>query len=284
MRNSASPDDRRLADLARRQYGVVSLGQLREAGFDRWAVRRRVEAGRLHRLHRAVYAVGHTIVPPRGRWLAAVLACGDGAVLSHRSAAAHWGIRPSAAARIDVTVPRTSGVRSSATIVVHRSRRRIESVVRDGIPVTTAGRTLADLATALPRRPLEKACEAAEALELDVEIDPTHPGAKRLAEIDVGVTTRSPLEDDFLGLCDRFGIPRPRVNTIVEGLLGRLLLAGGAVDRRDRRAAAPHARGVRARPGARRAAHGGRVARDALHDAAGARRPGDRRRAGDQRA
>jgi Protein of unknown function (DUF559)/Transcriptional regulator, AbiEi antitoxin len=195
----------------------VSVGQLRSLGFDRDAIARRVEAGRLHRLHRGVYAVGHTIVPPRGRWLAAVLACGENAVLSHRSAAAHWGIRPSAAARIDVTVPRTSGVRSTAAIVVHRPGRPIESVTRDGIPVTTAGRTLADLATALPRRSLEKACEAAEALGLHVEIDPTHPGAKRLADVDPGVMTRSPLEDEFLALCDRYGIPRPLVNARVEG-------------------------------------------------------------------
>jgi hypothetical protein len=222
MRNLTTPADRRLADLAARQYGVVSGAQLRGLGWDRWAVRRRVEAGRLHRLYRGVYAVGHTIVPPRGRWLAAVLACGDGAVLSYRSAAAHWGIRATAAARVDVTVAHTSGVRSSARIVVHRSRRPIEQVVRDGIPVTTAARTLADLATALPRRDLEKACEAAEALALSVEIDPDHPGARRLREAmgrDLTTTTRSPLEDDFLVLCDRYEIPRPLVNTIVEGFL-----------------------------------------------------------------
>ena len=111
------------------------------------------------------------------------MACGDGAVLSHRSAAALWGIRPTAAARVDITVSHTSGVRSSARIVVHRSRRPIEQVLRDGIPVTTAGRTLADLATALPRRDLEKACEAAEALALSVEIDPDHLGSRRLREV-----------------------------------------------------------------------------------------------------
>jgi hypothetical protein len=216
MRSPTTPDQR-LATMAGRQYGVVSRAQLYEMGFDNPAVERRIAGGRLHRLHRAVYAVGHTIVPRRGRWLAAVLACGEGAVLSHRSAAAHWGIRPSAAARIDVTVPRASGVRSTSAIVVHRPGRPIESVTRDGIPVTTAGRTLADLATALPRRSLETACEAAEALRLDVGIDPTHPGAKRLAEVGPGVMTRSPLEDEFLALCDRFGIPRPLVNTRIEG-------------------------------------------------------------------
>jgi hypothetical protein len=218
MRNTATPDGR-LARLAARQHGVVSRAQLYEMGFDRWAVRRRVESGRLHALHRGVYAVGHTIVNGNGRWLAAVLACGPGAVLSHRSAAALWGIRPTATARIDVTVPHTSGVRSTAAIVVHRSRRPVETLTLDGIPVTTAGRTLADLATALPRRQLEKACETAEALSLNVVIDSGHPGAKRLAEIDhdLSHTTRSPLEDDFLELCDRYEIPRPRVNTVVEG-------------------------------------------------------------------
>jgi uncharacterized protein DUF559/putative AbiEi antitoxin of type IV toxin-antitoxin system len=217
MGPQTTPPDRRLADLARRQYGVVIRAQLYEMGFGDRAIARRVKAGRLHRLYRGVYAVGHTIVPPRGRWLAAVLACGEGAVLSHRSAAALWGIRPSAAARIDVTVPRTSGVRSTAAIVVHRPKRPVDSVVRDGIPVTTAGRTLADLATALPRRSLEKACEAAETLRLHVEVDPAHPGAKRLAEVDAGVMTRSPLEDEFLELCDRYDIPRPLVNVTVGG-------------------------------------------------------------------
>jgi hypothetical protein len=219
MRNTATPDAR-LARLAARQYGVVSSAQLYEMGFDRFAVRRRVEVGRLHRLHRGVYAVGHTIVPPKGRWLAAVLACGPSAVLSHRSAAALWGIRPTAAARIDVTVPHTSGFRSSAAIVVHRSRRPVDTTKRDGIPVTTAGQTLADLATALPRRQLEKAAETAEALRLHVVVDDRHPGARRLAEAsehDLTHTTRSPLEDEFLELCDAHGIPRPLVNHRVEG-------------------------------------------------------------------
>jgi very-short-patch-repair endonuclease len=106
--------------------------------------------------------------------------------------------------------------------VVHRTRRAAESVVLDGIPVTTAGRTLADLATALPRRDLGKACETVEAMGLNVPIDSDHPGAKRLREAmghDLAMTTRSPLEDEFLALCDRYEIPRPLVNTIVEGFM-----------------------------------------------------------------
>jgi Protein of unknown function (DUF559) len=170
-----------------------------------------------------VYAVGHTVLRREARWLAAVLACGDGAVLSHRSAAELWGLRPSAAARIDVTVPRTSGVRSSVAIVVHRPKRPAVSTRRDGVPVTTVMQTLADLATALPRRQLEKACENAEAARLlDLnQLDATHPGAKRLLEVveehDLGSYTRSEIEDAFLQICDDHGIPRPLVNTRVEG-------------------------------------------------------------------
>jgi Transcriptional regulator, AbiEi antitoxin/Protein of unknown function (DUF559) len=220
MRNLTTPRDLELSNLAARQHGVVGVAQLSSLGFDRYAIRRRTQSGRLHRLYRGVYAVGHTIVNRDGRYLAAVLACGDGAVLSYRSAAELWGIRPSAAARIDVTVAHTSGVRSSKAIIVHRSRRPVETTTHDGIPVTTAGQTLADLATALPRRALEKAAERAEALRLHVKVPDDHPGARRLAEAtahDLGTTTRSPLEDAFLELCDAHGILRPLVNTVVEG-------------------------------------------------------------------
>jgi very-short-patch-repair endonuclease len=221
MRDSTTPRDLQLAEFAAHHHGVVSVGQLRDLGFDRDAIARRVESGRLHRFYRGVYAVGHTILTPRGRWLAAVLACGEGAALSHRSAGALWGIRPTAAARVDVTVSHASGVRSTAAIAVHRTRRPAETVTRDGIPVTTPGRTLADLATALPRRQLEKAAEMAEALRLPVEIEDDHPGARRLREAmehDLTTTTRSALEDEFPVLCDRYEIPRPLVNHRVEGL------------------------------------------------------------------
>jgi predicted transcriptional regulator of viral defense system len=220
MRVQMTPD-RRLAAIAGRQYGVVSRRQLLSAGFDRGGIERRLASGRLHRLHRGVYAVGHTVLSVRGRWLAAVMACGVGAVLSHRSAAALWGIRPTSTPRIDITVPRTSGVRSTAAIEVHRSRRPIAATNHERIPVTTPGQTLADLATALPRRALEKAAEQAEALRLDFAIPAAHPGAERLHDAmahDLTRTTRSPLEDAFLELCDGCGIGRPLVNTLAEGI------------------------------------------------------------------
>jgi Transcriptional regulator, AbiEi antitoxin/Protein of unknown function (DUF559) len=212
--------DARLARFAARRHGVVSREDLHTIGFSDTMIRDRLASGRLHRLYRGVYAVGHTLVGREGRWLAAVLACGDAAALSHRSAAAHWGIRRTAAARIDIAVSRTSGVRSSARIAVHRPRRPFETTTHDQIRVTTPGQTLADLATALPRRQLEKAVEMADVLRLHVAIPEDHPGALRVREAAgraLPVTTRSPLEDAFLELCDAHGIPRPLVNTVVEG-------------------------------------------------------------------
>jgi predicted transcriptional regulator of viral defense system len=161
-----TPPDQRVAKLAGRQWGVVSLAQLRAAGLSDDAVQRRVGAGRLHRLHHGVYAVGHTVLKREGRWLAAVLACGDGAVLSHRSAAAHWGLLQSEATRTDITTPRTRA--GNAKIRLHRSRSLIarDTTTHQGIPITSVPRTLLDLAaTANPDR-LERALAQAEHLEL----------------------------------------------------------------------------------------------------------------------
>src|SRR5919109_2444050 len=105
--------------MAGSQYGVVARRQLVELGLSHRAIDRRLAAGRLHPLHRAVYAVGHSVVERRGWWLAAVLACGPDAVLSHRSAAALWRIRPTERARVDVTVPRALASRRG--IQVHRT-------------------------------------------------------------------------------------------------------------------------------------------------------------------
>jgi hypothetical protein len=99
------PLDARLAALAARQHGVVARWQLRALGLCDTAITERVAAGRLHRVHQGVYAVGHTVLSPRGRWMAAVLAGGPGAVLSHAAAGALWELRSSAATRIDITRP-----------------------------------------------------------------------------------------------------------------------------------------------------------------------------------
>jgi hypothetical protein len=196
MRNSSATPDSRLAEIAARQHGVVTIAQLAECGVDRWAVGRRVRAGRLHRLHRGVYAVGHTALPLRGRWLAAVLASGEDALLSHRSAAALWGMLSTSAPKIDVIVPPGSGRRSTAAIRIRRGSR--DGTVHHGIPVTSPRCTLDDLAASkLPRWQLRKAGEVAQ--RLGESVTPQGP--------------RSPLEAAFLALCD----DEPVVNATVEG-------------------------------------------------------------------
>ena len=135
----------------RRQYGVVTRGQLLAAGVGETGIKERVRTGRLIRLHRGVFALGHRELRREGHWLAAVLACGPGAVLSHVDAAAHWNIRQSAAALVHVTVPTRAGRVRRRGLRIHRSGRLAaeQVTVHEGIPVTTLARTLLDLADVL---------------------------------------------------------------------------------------------------------------------------------------
>jgi hypothetical protein len=93
IRSENRPRDRAIAVLASRQHGVVARRQLEQLGLERGAIQHRLADGRLHRIHVGGYAVGHGAISPYGRWMAAVLACGPRAVLSHASAAALWGLR-----------------------------------------------------------------------------------------------------------------------------------------------------------------------------------------------
>jgi very-short-patch-repair endonuclease len=186
-------------------------------GLSREAIARRLRSGRLHRLHRGVYAVGHTALTREGRWLAAVLACGPGALLSHRSAAALWGLRPTSAPRIDIIVPRTNHHRSTDCITVHHATRTAR--VHNNIPTTSPTCTLVDLAAAnLPRRQIEKAAETAEALGLLDAREVRGRLKAILAAHDLSTRTRSTLEDAFLALCDGAKIGRPAVNATIQGL------------------------------------------------------------------
>jgi predicted transcriptional regulator of viral defense system len=110
----------RLAALAAEQHGVIAHRQLVGLGFDRGWVQRQVAAARLHRIRRGVYAVGHARISGRGRWMAAVLSCGDGALLSHCSAAALWDLLPVPSSRIDVLVE-TCGPRRRKGIAIHET-------------------------------------------------------------------------------------------------------------------------------------------------------------------
>jgi predicted transcriptional regulator of viral defense system len=127
-----------LLAFAERQHGVVSLNQLVALGFTPSGVRERAARGRLHRLHHAVYAVGRRDVPVQGLRLAAVLACGASALLSHLSVAAHHGLRKTAAARFDVTVPRRSSLRHPG-IRIHRRPTLMpqDRTVVDAVPCTS---------------------------------------------------------------------------------------------------------------------------------------------------
>jgi hypothetical protein len=225
-----------VAELATRQHGVVALWQLRPLGLSATAVRSRVAAGRLHPVHRGVYAVGHPVLAGEGHSMAAVLACGPGAVLSHRSAAEHWGLLRSSRRRVDVTVLRGRGGHRPG-IDVHRVRRLDPADVTtvDGIPCTTVARTLLDFAEVVNQRRVEQAVERAEILRLfDLgAIDavcgrtPSRRGATVIASILRDYTAEAPtkneLEKRFLAICDDAGVPRPQVNVWVD-------LPGGGVE------------------------------------------------------
>jgi very-short-patch-repair endonuclease/predicted transcriptional regulator of viral defense system len=222
--------DREIAELAAGQHGVVARGQLEALGLGRGAVAHRIDSGRLHRIHRGVYAVGHRRLSIHGHWMAAVLTAGPGAALSHASAAALWEIRPTAATRIDVSTPTAAGRAKRPGLRIHRTTKLTQDEVteRQAIPVTTPARTLVDLASSLPRRALERALDQAEILELfDLQalerVVDAHQGrrgarvlAGALAEHQAGTTvTRSALEEAFLELCAAHALERPQVNVRV---------------------------------------------------------------------
>jgi predicted transcriptional regulator of viral defense system len=217
--------DQEIAALAGAQYGVVSRAHLRAIGLSDDAVDRRIARGRLHAVHRGVYAVGHPVLTIEGRWMAAVLAGGADAVLSHASAAAAWDLRPTGSGAIHVTVPGDRGRRRRAGLRVHRSvtLEQSDTTTRRGIPITTPLRTILDLAATVDGRPLEHALDLAEQHGL-IDFAELHhrsvPASLRavLALYTAGSTvTRSEMEERFLALCDHYGLPRPATNTRIEG-------------------------------------------------------------------
>jgi hypothetical protein len=216
------PVDQRIAALARRQHGVASRTQMMALGLSGAGIQRRAEAGRLHRLHRGVYAVGHTGLTPQGRWLGAVLACGEGAVLSHASAAALWGLPWPRRRRVDVTVPGRGGRATRRGLAIHRAPLAGGDVLsREGIPVTSPSRTLVDLADYGDRRRLERAVDEALRLGFNIgRVAPTHGkrGSGLLAtlqreHVPGSTRTRSPLEELMLALRSESDLPAPLVNS-----------------------------------------------------------------------
>jgi very-short-patch-repair endonuclease len=215
--------DRRIAEVAGRQHGVVGQAQLVALGLSPRAVRHRIAAGRLVRLHRGVVAVGHGAVSADGRRLAAVLACGAGATLSHRSAAALWSLRPYSG-RLEVSIPAESS-RSVPDVVVHRSRTLASTDVTtvEGIPCTTVARTLLDLAASVDRAGLTAAITRAEQLRIydgagvDAVLERAQGkrGARLLRSVLADWSddrTRSHFERMLLAFLRRHALPQPEVN------------------------------------------------------------------------
>ncbi len=240
MSGKVAKYDARIALIADRQYGVISVKQLRGLGICEDAIRTRVIAGRLHRVHRGVYAVGHSALSLEGHLLAAVLALGGGphdlgvaggavldywgAAISHRSAAALWELLPPEPGARDVIVAGGAGRARRAGVRVHRSLSlsSADVTLRRRIPVTTPARTIADLRRAisvggrgaLSRWELRKATRQANVLGL------------RIGEEESSDRTRSDLEADFLAICRRHRLSMPEVNVHIGTFLVDFLWRG----------------------------------------------------------
>jgi very-short-patch-repair endonuclease len=209
---------------------VVAQPQLIDLGLTPQAIYRRRLRGNLVALYRGVYAVGHVALTARSRDLAAVLACGPGAVLSHRSAGAMWSIRRTSSPRIEVTAPR--GRKGPAGITVHRSRviHSEDRAAVDAIAVTSVARTLVDLADVLSLGALKRAMNEAEllglfdlaAVERTLERLPNRRGRGRLRRalqlyLPTAAFTRSKAERAFIRLWADHGLPQPSANLAIAG-------------------------------------------------------------------
>jgi len=225
-RATRPPADATAVRLAAQRLGVVDRATLLRAGLSTRQIDRRIADGRLQRLHPGVYSVGHRCLTADGHRLAAVLAGGEGAVLSHLSAAGAWDLRPARLGAFDVTIAGGGRTRRVAGIRSHRCRLVPEDVTRlRGVPVTTVARTLLDVAETEPQRDVDRALDQAVRLrrfderEMGGVLERAfgRHGLKRLRRglirlrPDAG-RTRSELEDRALEVVERFALPRPEVN------------------------------------------------------------------------
>jgi very-short-patch-repair endonuclease len=217
----------RLVALAERQHRVFSLWQAEAAGVSAQSVQRRARAGQLHRLYHGVYAVGHTHLTLRGRWTAAVLACGPDALLSHQAAAALWDLRGTPSGPIDVTAPavrRHSGIRSH----VSQANPQLMGTTVDAIPVTNLERTILDQAPSQEEQRLRTTLEQVQHRGLlRPERFQTHTGHRGLRPVSAALATltdeapwtQSGLERRFLELIRAAGLPQPQSNVTVAGFI-----------------------------------------------------------------
>jgi hypothetical protein len=219
-----------VARLGRQQHGVISVCQLHEIGYVEGSIAKAVAAGRLHRLHRGVFAVGHTDLSAHGKCLAAVLGCGKGALLSHWSAAWLLGLMPATApVPIHVTTPIPRKKRLG--LLIHRSRTLTEDdrSLEQSIPVTSVPRTALDLAARVRPRSVNRLLQRSEELglfdlpefESVLARNRGHRGAgplrRAIAIYEPPPFTRSGLEERFFELVMEHGLPRPATNYVEAG-------------------------------------------------------------------
>jgi very-short-patch-repair endonuclease len=213
--------------LARRQHWVITRQQLIGIGYTEEAIDHRIEVGRLHPVHAGVYAVGRAALAREGYLLAAVLACGGKAALSHASAGELWEIRPYRHGAVHVSVPVTDRRRRSG-IRVHRRRTRVEVRRKMGIPVTAPVDTLVDLATRLDDTELERTINEAvnrgltdpEALRAAAGAMRSRPGARRVTRLldrRTYALTDTMLEQRFLPIVRAAGLPLPQTQAYLNG-------------------------------------------------------------------
>jgi Transcriptional regulator, AbiEi antitoxin len=221
------PGDRALAALAGRQHGVVTAAQLAGLGLGRHGIAHRVRVARLHRVRRGVYSVGHARLSRHGVWMAAVLAVGEGGVLSHLCAAVLWQAWRRAAPHLDVVTPRDRRVRG---IRVHRCRNldRRDVTTHQGVPVTTVARTLVDLTDVLTAAQLANviheaafrhrfSLSATRAAMTRANGRPHLSVLERALELNAlgSAGTKSDPEDRALALAREAGLPEPLPNVKV---------------------------------------------------------------------
>lgn len=222
----------KVRDLAERQHGVVARRQLLALGLGPRVIEREIGAGRFLRLYAGVYALGHGILTPQGRLMAAVLACGPTALLSHRTAAAQWELLSTGQTRVDLIVPGESR-KPQAGIRVHRTRHLDpeDAAVLGGMPITSVARTIVDLTAVLrPQQELEVIEHADRAHLLNLlavtralDRRPHLRGAGHLRSIIEDYAgapdIRSALERRFLTLIRKAGLPEPLLNARVAGFI-----------------------------------------------------------------
>jgi very-short-patch-repair endonuclease len=229
MGTKALPRGQELAALAHRQHGVVSIRQLRRLGYSHSSVKRATAGGRLHRLHRGVYAAGHTNLSLQGRCLAAVLASGPGALLSHYSAGWLLGLIAARPVPVHVTTPVPRKRRDLVRIHHSRTLTGADRALEQGIPVTAVARTALDLAAVVRFRTLRRVVRRSEELKVFdladfrsvLDRNQGHRGAFHL-ERAIGIyepprLTRSELERELVAHVERAGLPRPSTAFVVAG-------------------------------------------------------------------